>query len=280
MDLKCIDWMKIIPIIISVVALGFSYLSLKNSKKATKISNDIFKQTKREQSPDLKIIQNLWTKNPRFELINEASSKLDNTPSPSYLMFIPSKLYYFDEGGTVRNSSLILSIVPYDEVTEQIVGNQTKDSIITSYLPQNFFGRKGENDMIRGKVIELENFKLRLDTFPFLVIISKVNYKYNKDDFENVILSTPLINERINSKDFESVIDYIKDNHKYLTVKAKRNNSIYRTANSSLQDHIDNIFINNTNDPELLGILGGKAGGYSHILKKINKLITPQDPLN
>lgn len=87
------------------------------------------------------------TKTPYYELVNEASSKLDSIPSPSYLMFIPSKVYF--DFGEERNNIVILT--PYPTVVEQIVPSETKSSIVKTTLTPNFFAKKGIREVIYEK---------------------------------------------------------------------------------------------------------------------------------
>lgn len=54
---------------------------------------------KREGKPNFRIVQNLWTQEPYFELINESNSKLDEPLNPTYIMLIPSKLFFVKKDG-------------------------------------------------------------------------------------------------------------------------------------------------------------------------------------
>lgn len=274
--------LKIIPILISGLALFISFMSYRNSSKATKISEKNYLDVLKEKAPDLKIIQNLWTSNPRFELINDSTSKLDETPSPSYLMFIPSKIYYhFDNQDTMSN--LILTPVSYDVVIEQIVGNQTKDSIVTTYLPSNFFGKKGSRDVIFKKLKSSKDtpFELSIATYPFMVIISNVDYIYKKEVKNKIIISTPIVNKELSHEQYESIIEYMSDTANYLETKINGSESIYNTINRKIETLANKIFNNSLTkkDDNLLRIIGGKDGGYGNILKEINSLITPFDSI-
>jgi hypothetical protein len=259
---------KNIPICISFVAL---LISLKNYLDNTK-----------EKAPDLKIIQNLWTKKPRFELINESSSKLDETPSPSYLMFIPSKFFYcFKNQETISN--LVLTPISYDVITEQIVGNQTKDSIVTSYLPVNFFGKKGSRDMPIKKLETVDKvpFEVLIATYPFMVIISNVDYVYRGKIKNKIILSTSIVNKELSIKQYESIMEYFNDTADYLETKINGDESIYSTVNKKVKLLANEIFNANPGkrDDNLIKIIGGTEGGYGGVLKEINAIITPLDPL-
>lgn len=270
----------ILPICISLMAAFISYKSLENGKKTTYLAEKNYKEALREKEPDLKIIQNLWTTKPRYELINESNSKLDRTPSPSYLMFVPSKMLYFKDGELI-GSNLILSVISYDMVTEQIVGNQTKDSIITTYLPENFYAKKGINDIIYSEKIEIEGeneMEIRVSTFPFLVIVSDVNYQYKEKEYNKIILSTPLLNEELNRSEYTNIVDYVKDTANYLKVNLNEDESIYSTVQQNVEEKITTLF-SDPSDKEIIKILGGKEGGYGNTLKKLNKIITPVDPI-
>lgn len=95
-----------------------------------------------ENKPNINIVQNLWTNSPHFTLVNDSDITLDYIPSPSYFMFIPSKLYFHFNNGK-RFSNLILSPVSYEVVTEQIVTGSSKNVIVKSELPLNFRAKKG-----------------------------------------------------------------------------------------------------------------------------------------
>ncbi|MDM8214398.1 hypothetical protein QUW13_11070 [Enterococcus hirae] len=260
---------KIIPIIISSIALAISFSSYQSLKK--------------EKEPDLKIIQNLWTSKPRYELINESSSKLDETPSPSYIMLVPSKLYYhFGNGETASN--LILTPIPYSIVEEQIVGNQTKESIVTTYLPKNFYGKKGIKDIISGDIIyeDEDSLKLSVATYPFMVIVSDVDYKYNNKDKNKIILSTPLANKELEREQYNNIMEYISDNADYLKLDIDKEKSIYETVQNKVESQIYTMMEKNNSskkDQKLIQIIGGKEDGYGNVLKDINSLITPLDPI-
>lgn len=260
---------KIIPIIISSIALAISFSSHQSLKK--------------EKEPDLKIIQNLWTSKPRYELINESSSKLDETPSPSYIMLIPSKLYYHFENGET-GSNLILTPIPYSIVEEQIVGNQTKESIVTTYLPKNFYGKKGIKDIIHGDIINVgeDSFKLSVATYPFMVIVSDINYKYKNKDKNKIILSTPLVNKELKREQYSNIMEYISDNADFLKLEINKEKSIYETVQNKVESQICTMMKKenpNKKDQKLIQIIGGKEGGYGNVLKDINSLITPSDPV-
>jgi hypothetical protein len=239
------------------------------------------KIAERENEPSLKIIQNLWTNQPFYELVNEANSKLDKIPSPSYLMFIPSKVYFVNNDGS-RVSNLVLSPVSYDVITEQLVENTTKGSIVKSILPKSFFAKKGIRDVIHGKFINIEDkFKVYVDTMPFLVIISDIEFQYNNKISSIVLLSTPLENVEINEDDLNNIKEYTRDNAEKLEVKlAEENSNSYKIAQEKIETVVKEIFNSDKKvDENDLKVLGGKEGGYGFILKKINKQISYLDPM-
>lgn len=114
----------------------------------------------------------------------------EERPSPSYFMFIPSKVYFqLDDGN--YGSILTLSPVSYEVITEQIVSGSTKNGIVKSILPINFSAKKGERDIIHDSVKLEEDFMITVETYPFLVIISEVEYKYKNKTHKDILMSTP-----------------------------------------------------------------------------------------
>jgi len=218
-----------------------------------------------------------------FELINESSSKLDKTPSPSYFMFIPSKLYFMDTKGNVTFSNLILSPFSYEVIEEQIVGNQTNDSIVTSYLPSNFYAKKGYRDMIYNDPHKItDNMSIMIGTMPFIVIISSIDYEYNGDELNTIVLSTPLENQKITKQDMKNIKDYVRDNSDRLEVKINGSESVYQTVQENVEKQLSFMFTDEkVDDQSVMNILGGKedGGNYGTILKKVNGMITPKDPM-
>lgn len=251
----CLD---IIPIIISFLALIMS-LNVRKSQK-------------RESKPSFSLVQNLWTESPYFELINEADSKLDKIPSPSYLMSIPSKVYFYTNNGECY-SLLVLSPISYDVVLEQIVTGATKKQIVTSKLPTDFSAKKGDRDIICSDWIEGdENLKIRINTYPFLVIFSDVQYSYNKKEYHDILLSTSLESRKIDKDIYLQIKEYMKDNYRH-EVKLSKNTNIYRKTNTQVVE----TFKNPKGNEEFFC---GKKGGYKNVFKLINKMITPMTPLD
>lgn len=248
---------KILPLIISIISL---MISLKTHLAKT-----------REGKPSFSIVQNLWTNSPYYELINEADSKLDSIPSPSYFMFIPSKVYFqFDDGNCV--SILTLSPVSYDVIMEQIVSGSTKKCIVKSRLPANFSAKKGERDVIHDSVKLEKDFQIGVETYPFLVIISEVKYTYKNKRRKDILVSTPLETIKIDEKTLIHIREYLHDNYHHEVRVPDDSSNIYIKTNKQVICACKNLKENAT-------FLGGKEGGYGYVLKKLNRLITPTDPM-
>ncbi|MFD1902124.1 hypothetical protein GQR36_22785 [Enterococcus termitis] len=120
-----------------------------------------------------------------------------------------------------------------------------------------------------------------MDTLPFLVIISDIEFQYNNKVNNVVLLSTPLENVEITEDDLNNIKEYTRDNAEKLEVKlTEENSNSYKIAQEKIETVVKEIFNSdkkaNEND---LKILGGKEGGYDFILKKINKQISYLDPM-
>lgn len=268
-------WIEVVAIMLSLIALGISVHSCENSDRSLGMAE-------RESAPNIRIVQNLWAEEPRFELINESNSKLDNMLRPSYLIFIPSKIYYVIDGKE-ELSSLILSPVSYEAIEEQIISNQTNESIVTSYLPDSFYAKSGNRDIIVGEYLHLtEEMDIHVSTLPFLVIFSDVNYEYDGVSYRKIILSTPQGDIEITENDLNNIYDYVSETSKYLEVKVGDDDqSVYQNAHDNAEDVTEQIFVGESAvDSELLSVIGGTEGGYGYVLKKINDLISPTDPLS
>lgn len=247
------------PIVISIIALVISLKSRSSEK--------------REERPRFSLVQNLWTKEPYFELINEADSKLDRNLNPTYLMYIPSKLYFHFKDGH-RQSILTLSPISYEVITEQIVTGKTKDQIVTSKLPACFFGKKGDRDLIWSEILyQDKNMCKYVVTYPFLVIVGVIDYKYQGKEETSIIISTSFHNVEIKEVDLKNLIDYTKDNAKHEIKLSDNIKNIYQEANNQVFEAVKNMKENQE-------FFGGKKDGYGFILKQINSLISPKDVLN
>lgn len=254
---------SILPIIISIIALIFSGYSYYNLKI--------------ENRPNIKLVQNLWNNTPSFSLLNEGTAKLDQVPYPTYLMYIPSKVYW--NVGDETYSNLVLSPVSYDAIEEQTNGNEgTKSTISKSILPKVFKSKFGQKDTINSKTIKLDQkVRLKVETLPFLMIISPVEYKYRGKIKTKILLNTPNLSKDITEEDYTNIKEYTKDNRdlevNYKKAE-KKGESVYLTSNKKVEEKLMNF-----DNEEDLKFFGGKDGGYGSILKKLNEEISPVDPL-
>lgn len=259
---------SILPILISVIALVFSGYTFYNMKI--------------ENKPNIKLVQNLWSNTPSFSLLNESTAKLDQVPYPTYLMYIPTKVYWNVQGET--KSNLVLSPVPYDAIEEQTNGNEgTKATISKSKLPKEFKSKFGQKDLIKSKKVKLsKDIELHAETLPFLMIISPVEYKYRGDLKSKILLNTPNLSEDITEEDYKNIREYTKDNADLVVdfkKSKKKRESVYVTENKKIEEKLKSIEEQNHNKEKSLRFLGGKKGGYGSILKKLNEDISPIDPL-
>ena len=225
------------------------------------------------EAPDLKIIQNLWSETPGFKLMNDSDVRLPGFEAPSYLMFIPSKIYcrVKETGGVV--SLLTLSPISYEVIVEQISTGSTKGEISTSKLPVNFKGKLGERDVVRGGIVEeTDDLIFWVNTYPFLVIVSDLTYAYQNKEYREIIVSTPLGNAHIDEVAYGFLLDYARDNAKYEIKVADSGESAYQMANEKVKE----LFANLKDNPTFFC---GKEGGYGNVLKLINQIITPNDIL-
>ncbi|MDT3974103.1 hypothetical protein RPN77_13500, partial [Staphylococcus saprophyticus] len=230
-----------------------------------------------ENRPNIKLVQNLWSNTPSFSLLNEGTAKLDQVPYPTYFMYIPSKVYWYV--GDETYSNLVLSPVSYDAIKEQTNGNEgTKSTISKSTLPKAFKSKFGQRDTINSKIIKLDSkIKLEVETLPFLMIISPIEYNYRGKVKNEILLNTPNLSKNITEEDYKNIKDYTRDNQD-LEVDYKKaeekGESVYLISNKKIEEKLSEF--DNESD---LKILGGKRGGYGSILKKLNEEISPEDPL-
>lgn len=249
---------------IRIVPIAFSFIALIISLKT-------YLAKTREEKPSFSIVQNLWTNSPYYELINEANSKLDSIPSPSYYMFIPSKVYFQFKMGQCY-SVLTLSPVSYDVIEEQIVFGTTKSSIVKSKLPSNFSAKKGEREIIRSQTGQKDGLQMFVETYPFLVIISEIEYSYKHKRRKDILLSTPLETQKTNESMVKHIREYLHDNYHHEVLLPDGSSSIYVKVNAQVLQACKDLKTNST-------FFGGKEGGYGFILKKISRLIIPIDPM-
>ncbi|MCI9082707.1 MAG: TIR domain-containing protein [Lachnospiraceae bacterium] len=242
-----------------------------NAVKKTDDENKDQKEERYKNKPNINIIQNLWSKSPYYALVNDSETILDFIPNPSYFMFIPSKVYFHFENGECR-SILTLSPISYNVIEEQIVTGSTKNVIVKSNLPSNFAAKKGERDIISNVLSQDKDFQVSVSTYPFLVIISEVEYSYHNNIYKDILLSTPLQTVKINEKMFGHIKEYLLDNYKHEVYLPVDSSSIYEKAQEQVISAFKEGAVNQT-------FFGGKEGGYGFVLKEINRLITPIDPM-
>lgn len=264
-------YLSIIALIISVASPLLAHLNYKRL-----IYNDL---------PSFNIVQNLWSNKPSYSLVNESSKKLFQPPHPTYFMTIPSKVYWISNDSTVSN--LVLTPISYTNVTEQLDTGTSIGEIERSELPINFYGKKGERDLVQSSEIQLNNdLSMKVVTFPFLAIASQINYRYwgEKKDEVEYFITTPTGKTDITSSDIENLKDYLKDNYT-LEVHPLGKESIYQTVNNSVFNKcmtLKNSDVpSSLKDDEEIYFLGGKPGGYGFVLKKFNGIISnnSMDPM-
>lgn len=193
---------------------------------------------------------------------------------------IPSKIYWKVDKKVYSN--LILSPISYQVITKQTDSFKTIGDIETSYLPMEFFAKKGSRDIIESKEVSLNGSrKAKVITYPMLVIYCKGSYRYSGERRLHSInfLSTPIDKINISSKDSKNLNSYIRDNSN-LEIKVIKNQSIYQTANNNVSERFNNLVKNGVRSNKDGYFIGGKKGGYGYVLKKINYLISPHDPID
>lgn len=247
-----------IPILISLGALCFSIYSWHQGNKRQKYFD----------STNFNIVQNLWEKNPSYTLYNESVKPLNLPPHPTYMMYIPSKLYMIFPDGS-RISSLILLPVSYDMVISQIDSGKTVDDIEKSELPQNFYSKKGARDIRFSDFISKDwgNIKFQLRTYPFLAIATQVEYSY-KDNPQKInqqtFITTPFNRIDLTPKEFKDLENYTRNVAYFpqneMRLDGKKN--IYDTTHTYLLTQIQQSFNNAKDDDKakkemyiLLGVM-------------------------
>ena len=130
------SFFAIVPIIISLFGLYYTYR--------------VDQRTKYDEKPSFNIVQNLWNPSePSFTFVNESTKKLAQPPYHSYLLMIPSKIYW--KANKKVYSNLILSPISYQVITKQTDSFKTTGDIETSYLPKEFFAKNGMSEIIESK---------------------------------------------------------------------------------------------------------------------------------
>ena len=179
------------------------------------ISFSAFNREKYSDSASFSVVENLWnSKEPSFALINESTKKLAQLPDHTYLMLIPSKILWYSNGKVMSN--LVLSPVSYQTILDQKDYYQTTGKLEKSVLPKQFFAKKGMRDNVRSEKFTLPNsdIKCQVITYPMLLIITPIHYKYIGDkNFKRIILaSTPIDKKEISPTVLRNLKSYIKDN--------------------------------------------------------------------
>lgn len=225
------------------------------------------------KTPNLKIVQNLWTQTPEFKLVNESSAILNNFNQPLFFMSIPSKVYFQNTHSNAVHSLLTLSPISYEVILEQVNTGRTTGDISISKLPSSFKGKMGERDVIRGGIVEeTEDLRIWIDTYPFLVIICDILYSYDNSICREIIINTPMGNEYIDEKILGYLLEYFRDNAKYEVQLSSADQSIYYKTNEMVKKLFANIKYNQT-------FFCKKEGGYGNVLKLLNQIITPYNIL-
>lgn len=264
-------------VMLAVGSLVVSFISVGIAAHSVSLSRKNEERLAYDDTTNFNIIQNLWRNDPSYTLYNESTRKLDQPPSPGYMMAIPVKLFFDTEGAV--NSNLALLPVSYDVVVEQVKSGETVGEVETSVLPAQFFAKEGSRDLIISEKVELDDgISAWVVTTPFLVIVAEINYSLvgDSESKSEVIVTTPLSRTTWGQEDLEHLKQYFRDNAAYEVKPPEEDakKSIYQAAHDMLWSQVskEGLDIN----PALLG---GKTGGYGYILKDLNERITPEDPL-
>lgn len=238
-----------------------------------------------DQTPSFNIIQNLWNPDhPSFTLVNESTKKLAQIPHHTYFTMIPTKVLYTMQVAKKKEtySTLVLLPVSYQNILKQVNTFKTTGELETSYLPSNFFGKLGARDTVIGKSLKLtKNLSARVITYPMLIIYCEGKYRFSGDNnFKEIrFLSTPLDKIDVDKFSSKNLKNYIKDNVN-MEIQPKKGESVYLTANQLVEKKLEKLITHKVHKNSDAYFIGGKKGGYGLILKKINKMISPIDPLN
>lgn len=240
-------WSKIkseLTIGLSIVALLVSGFSVYKTNKR----NDYLETT------NFNIVQNFWQEHPSYTLYNESQKPLTSPPQPSYLMYIPAKLYYISKNGS-RASSFILLPTSYENVISQSSTGKTIDEIETSVLPKNFFGKLGARDLRQKKYRKpgSDGISFELRVYPFLAIFTHIKYSY-KDNPSNIItekfLTTPFGKELLPDDRYEDLKNYTKNISHFPEneMKVSGNENIYDTTFAYLDKELERLLPINDNE--------------------------------
>lgn len=261
-----------VPIFVSVGSLAVSGLSLGISYKNEK-------RQSYDATTNFNVIQNLWTNDPSFSLYNESTKKLDQPPSPTYLMAIPSKVYWFAEGvDSAGASTLVLLPISYDVILEQVKTGETVGVVEESRLPASFFAKVGARDVVRSDEIEIDgDLHLVVETLPFVLIVATIEYSLVGSDDASVdqIITTPLGRYQWAEDRVTKLKEYFRDNAKFEVPLPDTD------SDQSVYDIAHEILVQEAKDfgPKNASLFGGVKDGYDYILKELNPIVTPRDPL-
>lgn len=253
--------------------------SLAVSLRSLRIARENEERQGYDATTNFNIIQNLWAKDPSFTLFNESTRKLDQPPSPTYMMAIPSKVYWFlGEAEKSDRSNLALLPISYDVILEQVKSGETVGNVEESRLPGSFFAKEGARDMITSDSIEVdEGVRLVVETLPFVLIVATIEYSLvgSEDVTTDRIVTTPLGRYEWTEAKVDELKEYFRDNAKFEVrlPDEESGESVYGEAHRILVHEVENL------GPENGSLFGGVAGGYDGILKELNQIVTPHDPL-
>lgn len=272
--------LNIFPIFISIVALILSFI--------THVTNE--NRVNYQESESFNVVQNLWNDSPEYILYNESTKKLSEIPSPTYIMFVPTKVK-----GLLKDdmTHMFLQPVSYTYVEEQIKSGKTTEEIVTSKLPYYFKGKYGSRD-IETSVVEnplYENGssfpeKVEVTTYPYLMIAVQIDYKYigDSENKTKYFVTNPGGKYDIDGNRYNNIIKYISENS-YMEIKMEdikssqetgKKESVYKSAHRKAIDILNNAK-NKEGRKQLFKLIGGIEGGYGGILKDLNYMATGID---
>lgn len=243
------------------------------------------KRDKYNDATSFHIVQNLWDPNdPRFSLTNESTKKLKTIPGHYYVMLIPSKVHFriIKDDKTFGFYFLVLSPFSYQTIIKQTDFLQTTGAIEISYLPSNFYTKKGVRDNIYGKVLKPSDDRdmaLQVETLPMILVATKLSYEYLNNDSVHIsrFITTPVSKIPLSEYELINIFQYVHDNAD-LEIKPNGNESIYETANKNITERCyKNITNDKMNSASFLGIKQGRH--YGRVLKALSNVITPVDSM-
>lgn len=261
-----------LPILISGGSLGVSFWSMR-------IARESEERQSYDATTNFNVIQNLWTKKPSFTLFNESTKKLDQPPSPTYLMAIPSKVYWFFDGSEAADAStLVLLPISYDVILEQVKSGETVGNVEKSHLPESFFAKEGARDVVVSDPIKVDdNIRMMVETLPFVLIVATIEYSLVGSEDVNTkrIVTTPLGRYEWTEAKVGELKEYFRDNAEFEVPLPDEGSgqSVYDVAHRILVREVENFGSENGT------LFGGVEGGYGNILKELNLIVTPHDPL-